>query len=140
MPKLAGAKRTGHFRPISLINGILKTVSKVLTNILKSKIGNLIDPSQSAFSHGRSILDSVVFAHEIISACTKYKWPTFFLKLDFSKAFDSIRWSFLLQTLKARGFGVKWCGWILALLSLGFSSVLVNGMPDTAFRCKHELR
>jgi len=123
-----------------LINGIVKIISKVLTNRLKSKIGDLIDPSQSTFIHDRSILNNVASAQEIISACTKYKWHAFFLKLDFSKAFDSIASSFLLQTLKARGFGVKWCGWILDLLSSGFSSVLVNGVPSTAFRCKRELR
>ena len=35
IPKLAGARRTRDIRPISSINGILKIVSKVLTNILK---------------------------------------------------------------------------------------------------------
>jgi len=79
-----------------LINGIVKIISKVLTNRLKSKIGDLIDPSQSTFIHDRSILNNVASAQEIISACTKYKWHAFFLKLDFSKAFDSIASSFLL--------------------------------------------
>ena len=46
-------------------------------------------------------------AQEIISTCTKYKWSTFFLKLDFAKAFDTIDWSFLLKVLHARGFGVN---------------------------------
>lgn len=62
-----------------------------------------------------------------MSACTKYNWWAFFLKQDFTKAFDMIDWSFLLKVLQVRAFGNRWCGWILSLLSSGFSSILVNG-------------
>jgi len=79
MPKLVGARCIGDFRPISLINGILKIISKVLVGRLKKKINDLIDPSQSAFLHGCSILDSVASVQEIISACTKYNWSAYFL-------------------------------------------------------------
>ena len=87
----------------------------------------MIDPSQSAFLHSCSILDSVTIVQEIISACTKYKWSAFFLKLDFAKAFDTMDWFFFHKVLQARGFGDRWCGWILSLLISGFSSVIVNG-------------
>ena len=70
--KIAGARRIRDFRLISLINDILKIISKVLAGRLKQKIGELVEPSQSAFLHGWSILDSVASAQEIISACTKY--------------------------------------------------------------------
>ena len=49
VPKIAGARRIGYFRPISLINGIIKIISKVFIGRLKKKINDLIDPSQSAF-------------------------------------------------------------------------------------------
>ena len=94
---------------------------------LKQKIGDLIEPSQSAFLPGLYILDSVAFAQEIISACTKCKWPDNFLKLDFLKAFDTINWSFILKILQAQGFGNRWWERIHSLLNSGFSSVLING-------------
>jgi len=92
------------------------------------------------FLQGCSILDSVATAHEIISTCAKYNWSTFFLKIDFAKAFDTIDWAFLLKVLHARVFGDRWCGWIQSLLCFGFSSVLVNSLPGTPFRCKRGLR
>jgi hypothetical protein len=34
------------------------------------------------------------------------------LKLDFEKAYDKIKWSFLQQMLRMKGFSKKWCLWI----------------------------
>jgi len=51
--------------------------------------------------------------------------------LDFAKAFDTIDWSFILKIFLVRDFGVRWCGWILSLLSTDLSSVLINGQPGT---------
>ncbi|GKB94948.1 RNA-directed DNA polymerase, eukaryota [Tanacetum coccineum] len=34
------------------------------------------------------------------------------LQLDFAKAYDSVRWDFLLDVLQAYGFGSRWCSWI----------------------------
>jgi len=137
---MSGARRIGEFRLISLINHILKTISKILPTRLKKKISDLIYPSQSTYLHDRSILDSVVSAQEIMIACTKYNWPAFFLKLDFAKAFDTIDWSFLLKVLQARSFGDRWYGWIQSLLIFGFSYVLVNEQPEAPSRCKRGLR
>ena len=139
MPKKTRAQRVGDFQPINLINGIQKIISKVLACQLKERINALIEPSQSAFLRGCSILDGVLIAQKIISTCSKYIWSAFFLKLDFAKTFDMIDWSFLLKVLQARGFGVRWCGWTQALFSLGFSSVLVNGQPGAPFRYRHGL-
>ncbi|GKE14099.1 RNA-directed DNA polymerase, eukaryota [Tanacetum coccineum] len=40
-------------------------------------------------------------------------------KVDFAKAYDSIRWDFLEDVLRAFGFGSKWCSWIRGSLQSG---------------------
>ena len=52
-----------------------------------------------------------------------------FIKLDISKAFDSIGWSFLLEVLQALGFSTKSRDWIADLLGTTTSKVLINGEP-----------
>lgn len=140
VPKKKGANRTTDFRPISLLNTTFKIITKVLANRLRKYMPNLIEESQSAFMKGKSTLDSVAAAHEIISACHHKKWNGFFIKLDFAKAFDSIGWKFLEDVLAARGFGSKWLRWIKACLYDADSQVIVNGVPGPHIRCKRGLR
>jgi len=52
VPKISGARRICDFSSISLINDTLKIIFKVLAGRLKQKIGDLIEPSQSAFLTG----------------------------------------------------------------------------------------
>ncbi|GJS16371.1 RNA-directed DNA polymerase, eukaryota [Tanacetum coccineum] len=55
-------------------------------------------------------------------------------KIDFIKAFDSVRWEYLQDILKMSGFGDKWCGWINGCLNSAMRSVLVNGSPTSEFQ------
>ena len=50
------------------------------------------------------------------------------LKLDISKAFDSVSWSFLIEVLKHLGFGQKWCNLLCLVLSTSSTRILVNGV------------
>ncbi|GKA44549.1 RNA-directed DNA polymerase, eukaryota, partial [Tanacetum coccineum] len=55
-------------------------------------------------------------------------------KVNFAKAYDSIRWDFLEDVLTAFGFGPKWCSWIRGCLHSGMASVLLNGSPSSEFQ------
>jgi hypothetical protein len=60
--------------------------------------------------------------------------------LDISKAFDSLSWPYLLDVLKALGFGQKWRDWVAAILATSSSRVLVNGRPSNKFKHARGLR
>ena len=83
--------------------------------------------NQSAFIRGRSILDNFMLVQNAIRSLHRKKSPAVFLKLDLARAFDSVSWPFLLQVLRARGFGELWCAWIVSILSSSSSKILVNG-------------
>lgn len=53
-----------------------------------------------------------------------------FLKLDIVKAFDFIRWDYLLSLLQHMGFPMRWRDWIVVLLSTSSSRVLLNEVPN----------
>jgi hypothetical protein len=90
LPKADGVLAPGSYRPVSLQNCSVKTVCKALTSRLQAQIGNLVDENQSGFLSGRSISENFVFATELVQCCHKRRSPSLILKLDFSKAFDSI--------------------------------------------------
>ncbi|GJX58902.1 RNA-directed DNA polymerase, eukaryota, partial [Tanacetum coccineum] len=54
-------------------------------------------------------------------------------KVDFAKAYDSIRWDYLLDVLIAFCFGPNWCKWIRGIFSSAIASILVNGSPTSEF-------
>ncbi|GJT67966.1 RNA-directed DNA polymerase, eukaryota [Tanacetum coccineum] len=61
-------------------------------------------------------------------------------KIDFAKAYDSIRWDYLGDVLKSFGFGVKWCSWIRGILNSSMASILVNGSPTKEFQFHRGLK
>lgn len=62
------------------------------------------------------------------------------LKFDIKKAFDTIDWSFLLNVLKAFGFGDQFCSWIEVILKSAKVSFFVNGKPVGFLSCKRGVR
>jgi hypothetical protein len=53
---------------------------------------------------GRNILDGVVVLHEAVHELHSKKLYGVILKLDFEKAYDKVKWSFLQQTLSMKVF------------------------------------
>ena len=100
------------FRPISLVGGIYKIISKVLANRLRRVAHGLISDSQYAFVKGRQIFDSVLIASECIDSRLKSGVPGVLCKLDVEKVYDHVSWDFLMYMLQRCGFSEKWRKWI----------------------------
>ncbi|GJU26294.1 RNA-directed DNA polymerase, eukaryota [Tanacetum coccineum] len=61
-------------------------------------------------------------------------------KVDFEKAFDSVRWDFLDDILKNFGFWLRWRDWIQSCLKSSRGSILVNGSPTSEFQFSKGLK
>lgn len=68
------------------------------------------------------------------------KHPRILLKLDISKAFDSVSWPFLLQVLQQLGFGPIWRDMVSGLLSTSTTQILLNGIPGAQIDHRRGLR
>jgi hypothetical protein len=62
-----------------------------------------------------------------IRALHRKKNVAIFLKIDLARAFDSVSWPFILEVLRARVFGEKWCVWIINILSTSSLKIIING-------------
>ncbi|GKA50427.1 RNA-directed DNA polymerase, eukaryota [Tanacetum coccineum] len=133
IPKVLDAKLVSDFRPISLIGCVYKVVSKILANRIKTVISDLVSDTQTAFVAGRQILDGPFILDELLQWCKRRSKNALFFKVDFAKAYDSIRWDYLLDVLDAFGFGNRWCKWIRGSLMSATASILVNGSPSNEF-------
>jgi hypothetical protein len=100
----------------------------------------VIKPTQTAFMPGRHILEGVVILHETIHELHRKKLDGVLLKLDFGKAYDKVKWSFLQQTLCIKGFDPKWCEWIKDFVEKGSVCIRVNNDICHYFQTKKGLR
>ncbi|KAJ7951083.1 Cysteine-rich receptor-like protein kinase [Quillaja saponaria] len=98
--KREAAEDLGDYRLICLIRCIYKVLAKVLANRLKSVLQYVVSEHQTAFIKGRQILVSIIFAKEILDYMAKRREGGLVLKLDFEKAFDSVKWRFLDEVMK----------------------------------------
>nr|GEV68876.1 hypothetical protein [Tanacetum cinerariifolium] len=135
--KVTDAKLVNDFQPISLIGCVYKVVTKILAIWLVMVIPDLIFDTQSAFVAGRQILDGPFILNEILHWCKRKNKQVMFFKVDFAKAYDSVRWDYLLDMLEGFGFGQSWCKWIRGTFSSAKASVLVIGSPfnEFSFHC-----
>ncbi|GJR31178.1 RNA-directed DNA polymerase, eukaryota [Tanacetum coccineum] len=78
--------------------------------------------------------------NEILARCKLKKQQAMIFKVDFAKAYDSVRWDYLDDVLISFGFGPKWRSWIRGSLSSGKASILVNGSPTTEFHLYRGLK
>ncbi|GJX86693.1 retrotransposon protein, putative, ty1-copia subclass [Tanacetum coccineum] len=134
IPKIPDANLIKDFRPISLIGSLYKIITKILANRLVPVIGSIVHEVQSAFVAERQIMDGPFILNEIIQWCSRKKKQAIIFKVDFEKAYDSVRWDFLDDVLNKFGFGNKWRGWIQNCLKSSKGSVLVNGSPTAEFQ------
>lgn len=110
-----------------MIHSFAKLLSKILALRLVPRMQELISPNQNAFIQGRSIHDNFKYVQRAAILIRKKKIPKLLLKLDISKAFDTVAWPFLLDVMQAVGFGPCWRRWIAGLLSTASSRITLNG-------------
>jgi hypothetical protein len=85
-----------------------KIFTKVGTNRLNKVVKTVVSPTQTAFMPDRNIMEGVVILHETIHDLHTKKANGVIFKIDFEKAYDKVKWSFLQQTLRMKGFSPKW--------------------------------
>jgi hypothetical protein len=140
LPKKNDATLVKDFWPVSLIHSFAKLITKLLANRLVGRLSELVSANQSAFMKGRCIHDNFLLVQQTTRLLHQQKQPRILLKLDISKAFNFVSWSFLLEVLQRRGFGPIWRDMISGLLGSSSSRVLLNGVPGEVFYHRRGLR
>lgn len=117
IPKVDSPKSVGEFRSISLINFTMKILLKSLATRLGEAMQVLVSDNQTTFIKGRSISDGIIIANEVADSIQRKECRGLILKIDFAKAFDTVKWDFLFSTLRLMNFKEQWISWLQTIFS-----------------------
>ncbi|KAK6153216.1 hypothetical protein DH2020_012855 [Rehmannia glutinosa] len=136
IPKTKDANVIENFRPIVMSNFIFKIITKILATRLGLIIADYLSPAQFGFIPGRQIHGCIAMVSEGFNVLQGRTDSNMILKIDIRKAFDTLRWDFLLHVLRHFGFSEIFVHWVEVILR----SSMLNGTPVGYFPCFRGVR
>ncbi|XP_039068118.1 uncharacterized protein LOC120214237 [Hibiscus syriacus] len=141
VPKIPNPSKVTDFRPISCCSVVYKTVSKILVKLLTPLLPEIISFNQSAFVKGRNLVDNILLVQELVKGYgRKTLSPGCSLKIDLNKAFDSLYWDFISDTLIAIALPTTYIKWVEACFTTAHYSISFNGSLIGFFKGARGLR
>ncbi|KAK4823211.1 hypothetical protein QYF61_027358 [Mycteria americana] len=120
----------GNYRPVSLTSVPGKLMEQIILSAITRHVENNqgIKPSQPGFRKGRSCLTNLISFYDKVTCLVDEGKAVDVVYLDFSKAFDTVSHSILLEKLAARGLDGRTPRWVKNWLESRAQRVVVNGV------------
>uniref|UniRef100_A0A803PQU7 Reverse transcriptase domain-containing protein n=1 Tax=Cannabis sativa TaxID=3483 RepID=A0A803PQU7_CANSA len=141
IPKHENPTRAVDYRPIACCTTLYKCISKLLCSRLAKVLPHLINQNQGAFIQGRSIAHNVMILQDLLKNYKrKNVSPRCAIKIDISKAYDTVSWDFMEDLLNAFNIPSRFVKWIMGCLRATSYSLVMNGRVQGGFKGEKGLR
>ena len=87
-------------------------MSKVIAARVKTVLPRIIHCNQTGYVEDRFTGEAIRSIFDIMDFTAKENIPGLLLFIDFQKAFDSVEWEFLIESLKKFNFGRDFLQWV----------------------------
>ncbi len=94
---------------------------------MKKVLPSIISEDQYCYFKGRCIRQNIRLLQDITFFTELKQLPCMLLAIEFAKAFDSLNWNFLLNTLEHVNFGPNFISYVKLMYNNIESAVLNNG-------------
>lgn len=108
---------------------------------MKEVLEHVVSHAQSSFMPGRLLAENVLLATELVQGYKRSNIsPRAMLKVDLHKAFDFVRWDFVIATLNVMGLPQRYVNWISECITTASFTICVNGESGVYFKSRRGLR
>ena len=101
-----------NYRPITLLNGDYKILTRVLTRRMNEAVLQFVSPQQNGFVPGGFLPENIMLLKLIQAYVEEEDSEAYFVFLDMEKAFDRSSWEYLHKALHAIGFDENFINFI----------------------------
>ena len=116
-----------NWRPLSLLCTENKIYTKVLANRLQKVSNDLVHHTQTGFMKSRLLAENILKILEVMNKCDKERQNAILMSFDFYKAFDTVEWKAIYDTLQAFGFGKKYIDMVRIIYNKPLMTAMNNG-------------
>ena len=103
IPKKGDRRECSNHRTIALISHASKIMLKILQGRMKQHVDQEIPAEQAGFVKGRGTRDQIANLRWTIEKAQEYQKPLFLCFIDYTKAFDCIKYHILWKVLQQMG-------------------------------------
>ena len=129
-----------NWRPITLLNTVYKIASGCIAARLKKYLHKIINPDQTGFMSNRYIGENTRLIYDIMQYTEDEEITGLLLLIDFEKAFDTLSWNFIQQTLDFFNFGPTIRQWVKIFYTNITSAVNQGGNLSEIFNIQRGCR
>ena len=128
------------WRPVSLLATDYKILAKALAIRLQQVIPSLVHSDQVGYIKGRFIGENIITIKDLIQYSSINQKAGILALIDFEKAFDTVEWSFLFDTLDKLDLGKNFVKWVKLLYTNISSCISNNGYISKYFTLSRGIR
>lgn len=129
-----------NWRPITLLNTDYKIAAHALASRIKPLMPKIISTDQNGYIKNRFIGYNIRLIQDVIDFSEKNNTDSCILFLDFSKAFDTIEWEFMFNSLEKFGFGRSFINWVKILYTNITGCVKNNNWLTASYKISRNIR
>ncbi|TRZ09940.1 hypothetical protein HGM15179_017169 [Zosterops borbonicus] len=131
--KKGGKEDPRNYRPVSLTSVPGKIMEQFILSVIMQHLqdGQGLRPSQHGFRRGRSCLTNMISFYDQVTCLVDAGRAVDVVYLDFSKAFDTVSHSMLLEKLAVWGLDRSTLCWVRNWLDGRAQRVVVNGAESS---------
>uniref|UniRef100_A0A803Q9E6 Reverse transcriptase domain-containing protein n=1 Tax=Cannabis sativa TaxID=3483 RepID=A0A803Q9E6_CANSA len=141
IPKTDNPSNAIDYRPIACCSTVYKCISKLICLRLAKALPFVINQNQGAFIQNRSIAHNILIFQDLIKNYgRKNTSARCAIKIDLSKAYDTVNWNFLENWLNFLCFPSRFVKWIMVCIRGTSYNLMLNGRLQGSFEGKKGLR